>query len=98
MKTKHFIPVNKAIEEAMKLGFKTRFIHHKSRIRSASGGNDFSETDFAIVRSYPVNLVNGNKGIMEYIVLNSGELGFILEEAADKKNVAETIQENEYSY
>ncbi|MGZ3903500.1 MAG: hypothetical protein ACXVC6_07390 [Bacteroidia bacterium] len=98
MKTKNIIPVNKAIQEAIRLGFRTCFMHHKNRIHSASSGKEYSETEFAIVRSYPVNLGNGHNGLMEYIVLNSGTLGFLIEAVTEKKEFTEKVKENEYSY
>ncbi|MGZ3862217.1 MAG: hypothetical protein ACXVPN_11885 [Bacteroidia bacterium] len=91
MKTKNLIPANTAIKEAIKLGFRTRFIHHKGRIRSAITGKNYSENEFAVVRSYAVNIA-GDDGMMEYIVLNSGKLGFILDKPKTETEHDEILQ------
>lgn len=69
----------------MKLGFRARFTHHRDRIRSAATGKNYAPADFAVVRSYPVDLSKGHSGMIEYIVLNSGKLGFILSETEEIK-------------
>lgn len=78
MKTKTPISLNQALEEAIKLGFNNRFVLRNESIHSFLTNEDFTDSEFAVVKSYPVILNNGQKGRMRYIVLNNGHLGFLL--------------------
>jgi hypothetical protein len=80
METKTPIPVNKAIREAIEFGFRERFIIRNNRIHGLTSNKDYLSTEFAIAESYPVTLENGKKGHINYIVLNNGGLGFLLNE------------------
>ncbi|HXB40959.1 MAG TPA: hypothetical protein VNZ49_10485 [Bacteroidia bacterium] len=80
METKNAIPLNKAIREAIEFGFRERFVIRNNHIRGLSSNKDFSSTEFAVAESYPVILENGKKGHINYIVLNNGGLGFLVDE------------------
>lgn len=93
MKTKHLIPLNKAIAEAIKFGFKNRFVVHNGFLHSILRKQSFPECDFAVVKCYPVTLRNRKEGEICYVVLKNGELGFIIKEMPKVKHFEEDPEE-----
>ena len=80
MKAKTLIPIREAIEEAIRFGFRDRFVLKDDLVHSLKHKRSFFETEYAVVESYPVILSNGHKGRIQYIVLNNGQLGFLVKE------------------
>ena len=81
MKTKTLIPISEAIEEAIRFGFRDRLVLKNEMVHSLQTNRNFFENEYAVVEAYPVILSNGHKGRIQYIVLNNGQLGFLVKES-----------------
>ena len=101
MKSKGTISVNEAIEEAISMGFRNRYVLHNNAVYSLLTNTDFPDSAYAIVESCPVVLKSGHKGHIHYIVLNNGQLGFVLDEpkkaAGHKQHTGKAHLKMEYA-
>lgn len=79
------LELDKAIEEAAKLGFTNQFIIVNGMVKKIFSNRFFFKEEFAIVKTYPITSLNGYKGTISYIVLSDSSLGYLLKER--KKNL-----------
>ena len=78
MSTKEPINLSKAIEGAIKLGFNKRFVLRNGMIHSLLTNKGYSESEYAVVKSFRVALGNDYTENLFFVVLNDGTLGFLL--------------------
>lgn len=93
METRTIIPLKRALYRAMRYGFRSRFIERTNRIHSLLTNRSYSEQEFAIIKSHPVSISDEKEATLCYIVLNNGELGFLIKDT-NKKETDEILNTN----